>query len=208
MPFVGENVVASYSNEADETRRAKRLAVCDLSTLPRHGITGAGSVAWLEQRSLKLPAAANQAVLQSSGDLLARLSAQEFLLLPVLSDTVPTDPNALIGADDAAMQAYALPRRDSHCWFTVSGRHAAGMFSRICGVDLRETVFGNGQVAQTSLARVNGILIRRDYGATPNYHLLASSAAAEYLWACLIEAMTEFDGGAIGVKSLLSLQPS
>ncbi len=41
-------------------------------------------------------------------------------------------------------------------------------------------------------------MVRDDRGAVPAYHLLANSAAAEYLWDCLLDAMAEFDGRPAG----------
>ena len=51
---------------------------------------------------------------------------------------------------------YPVPRADSHCWFALSGLHAAEMFAKICGVDLRAHRFAEGAIAQTSVARMTG----------------------------------------------------
>ena len=62
-------------------------------------------------------------------------------------------------------------------------------------VNLRPHKFANWAVAQTSIVRMNGIVIRDDIGDASAYHLLADSASADYLWNCLLDAMTEFGGG-------------
>ncbi|MCR6629846.1 MAG: hypothetical protein NVV74_07215 [Magnetospirillum sp.] len=74
------------------------------------------------------------------------------------------------------------------------------MLAKLCGVDLRRHVFADGAVAQTSVARLNGILIRQG----EDFHLLADSASAEYLWDCLVDAMAEFGGSVAGVNHLLA----
>jgi sarcosine oxidase subunit gamma len=79
------------------------------------------------------------------------------------------------------------------------------MVAKICGVDLRPGKFADGRIAQTSMARMNGVVIRDDQGETLAYHLLGDSASAEYLWGCLIDAMAEFDGAPVGLAAVRAL---
>ena len=106
------------------------------------------------------------------------------------------EPATAIGAGSTPIETSPVPRRDSHAWFAVGGPDARACLAKLCGVDLRQRVFTNGAVAQCFLASISAILIRDD--AIPAYHLLADSAAAGYLWDCLIDAMDEFDGGPSG----------
>jgi sarcosine oxidase subunit gamma len=80
------------------------------------------------------------------------------------------------------------------------------MFAKICGVDLRPKHCPVGVIAQTSIAKMSGIIIRADLGNTLAYHLLADIASAEYLWMCLEDAISEYDGGIVGLAALRSLQ--
>ena len=98
-----------------------------------------------------------------------------------------------------------MPRDESHCWFTVTGEQAPAMLAKLCGVDLRPAKFAAGQIAQTSVAKINAIVIRCPAGEVVAYHLLADSASAEYFWACLIDAMAEFDGKPIGLAAVRRL---
>ncbi len=41
--------------------------------------------------------------------------------------------------------------------------------------------------------------------AVPLYHLLADCAAAKFLWDCLLDAMTEFNGEPVGLTALRRL---
>ncbi len=105
-------------------------------------------------------------------------------------------------------RGYPVPRQDSHAWFLVTGGHAAAMFAKLCAVDLRPAKFAVGRIAQTMLAEVSAIVVRDDRGGVPAYHLLADSAAAEYLWDCLLDAMTEFDGRPAGWSAVRDLNPN
>lgn len=194
--------VNEYDNSRDETSAAGHLGLCDLSLLPRHGITGAGSTAWLLAHDYEPPQHPNTVVTQPNDDLLVRLSAEEYLCLRIskLSGAAYDEPPHWPGDDDG--NAYPAPRADSHCLFAVTGSSAATLFSKLCAVDLRPDKFADGCVAQTSVARVNAIVIRHDLNGTRNFYVLTSTSAAEYLWECLLDAMQEFKGMPVGIAAL------
>lgn len=208
---VGDAAVARDYGDADgEGEAARRLGLADLSPLPRLGVKGAGTADWLAAQGIRIPEDSNRAVRQSSGVLAARLAPSELLLLGDLSGE-PAPLESLAAAWRAEPvppprpRGYLLPRGHSHFWFVVSGERAAAMFAKICGVDLRPGKFANGRIAQTSLARMNAVAIRDDRGGILAYHLLGDSASADYLWDCLIDAMAEFDGAAVGLAAVRGL---
>lgn len=166
------------------------VVLTDLSSVARTGFKGADTPHWLVAQGLTIPDVPNRAVVQADGSLLARLSAGEFLLLGR-----PEGGSGLVETLDAAWSweaeaglCFPLPRRDSHAWFRLRGPAVPAMMAKLCGVDLRRHVFADGAVAQTSVARLNGIVIRQG----EDFHLLADSASAEYLRACVVDAMAEF----------------
>jgi sarcosine oxidase subunit gamma len=79
------------------------------------------------------------------------------------------------------------------------------MFSKICGVDLRTHKFAQGQIAQTSVAKINAVVVRHDLGTTPCFYIFSDIASTEFLWDCLLDAMEEHQGVAIGVAAIRSL---
>ncbi len=203
-------VALAYGDEtpAHEAEQARSLGLVDLSPLTRCGFKGAGSAEWLAGQGVEVPGESNRAAQQSDSCLAARLAPGEVLLLGDLAgtSTVPARLLAAWEADEApGVRGFPVPRQDSHAWFAVSGEHAAAMFSKLCGVDLRPRVFDDGAIAQTSVARLNAIIIRRDMGSTPSYHLLPDSASAAYLWDCLTDAMSEFRGAPVGLEALRQL---
>ena len=79
------------------------------------------------------------------------------------------------------------------------------VLSKVCAVDMRPHKFDQFNVAQTSVARVNSIVIRLDQGETLCYFILADLSMNEFLWDGLLDAMQEFDGKPMGVSTLSSL---
>lgn len=181
---------------------AAPVVLTDLSPFARTGFKGADTPDWLVRQGLTIPEAPNRAAVQGDGSVLARLSAGEFLLLGHPGDEmglVERLETAWSWGDGAGL-CFPLPRQDSHAWFHLRGDKVPEMLAKLCGVDLRRHAFAAGTVAQTSIARLNGIVVRHG----DDFHLLADSASAEYLWDCLVDAMAEFGGSVAGANHLLA----
>lgn len=203
----GAAVVADYGDAGGEMQQARHLALADLSPLTRTGFKGEGAPEWLEAQAVRLPGSPNQAERQNDGCLVARLSNNELLILSDLhSDT--TLPAILRDkwSLDSTRRVYILPRGDSHCWFALCGESAATTLSKICGVDMRAHKFADQELAQTSLARVNAIVLRNDLALTPCFFVLSDVSSAEYLWCALLDAMAEFEGTPAGLTAIRNLQ--
>lgn len=158
----------------------------DLSALPRVGFKGADTACWLTLQGVTFGETCNRAYPQPDGSLLARLSPGEFLLLGTAGAGLVQRLEAAWSWEADAGLCFPVPRRDSHAWFQLGGSKAPEVFATLCGVDLRPHRFADRAVAQTSVARLNAIIVR-DGGAL---HLLVDSASAEYLHACLTDAIT------------------
>ena len=189
-----------------ELAGARRLAIVDCTALPRTGYKGRGALDWLRAQGLEIGDRDNLAYAQRDGFLAARLAPTEGLILGSLSG----EPGLVAALDGNKFQparagAYRVPRADTNCWFRISGAEAAAMFAKLCAVDLRPHKFEPGAVAQTSLAKLNAILIRADLGTVVSYHVLADSASALYLWSSLMDAMAEFAGRPVGLAALRGL---
>jgi sarcosine oxidase subunit gamma len=186
--------------------RARALALCDLSPLARLGFKGRGTMAWLAAQGITVPDADNASRRLDDRVRIARLAPGEALLLGDLAGT--SDLCARLAAawsPDPDPGTYPVPRADTNCWFAISGARAAEMMAKLCGVDLRPHRFAPGAIAQTSVARLNAIVIRSDRGEVLAYHLLTDSASACYMWASVLDAMAEFDGRPVGLEALRRL---
>ena len=161
---------------------------------------------WLCAQGVTIGDENNKAWTQADGALAARLADNEMMILAnIATQSDLYDRLETAGSYEGAPRCYPVPRRDSYAWFVVSGEHASAMFAKLCGVDLRLDRFPTGSVVQTSVARMTVIIIPHDLGNTPAFHLLFDSASADYLWACLQDAMAEFDGRPIGLSALRAL---
>lgn len=180
----------------------QQCAMVDLTGLPRVGFRGAQSGEYLQSRGFSLPDKPNQAVIQSDGSHIARLSQTEYLILGSLRDRGEriADEEARWELDHLAN--YLLPREDSHAWLQLSGVHTAGVMAKLCGVDLRSAAFAPGAVAQTSAARINVIVINVSSESHTIFQILFDRASLEYFKGALLDAMAEFDGRALEIDVL------
>jgi sarcosine oxidase subunit gamma len=196
-------VVGAYSDTGMEPRLGVSLGLADLCCLPRTGFKGHGAPDWAAAQGVDLPSVPNTAQAQADGSVVAKLSHQELLIISDLQGNSDLVDRLNQQAVDPGV--YALPRADSHSWLAVTGLLAAEMLSKICGVDLRTHKFAEGQVAQTSIAKINGVIVRHDLSTTPCFHIFSDIASTEFLWDCLLDAMEEHQGVAIGVAAIRSL---
>ena len=189
-----------------EAERARTLAICDLSPLPRAGFKGRGAIAWVRTQGVTVTDANNMTAWQDDGACAARLADTEVLLLSDLACESSLCHDIAGGwSPDPDTGSYPVLRADTNCWFLISGRHAATMFSKICGIDLRPEKFAMGAVAQTSIARLNGIVIRADVGETLAYHFLTDNASARFMWDSVLDAMGEWGGAPVGLDAMRGL---
>lgn len=207
----GGLIAADFGDANAETETARRMGLADLSPLARTGFKGTGALEWLAGQGVALGPESNRGYRQAGGEIALKLAPNEVLLV----DSLAAEGRFIAGLDAAwgwreerprRPIGYPVPRADSHCWFALSGQHASEMFSKICGVDLRAHRFAEGAIAQTSVARMSGIILRRDFAETPGFYLLADSASGDYLWDCLLDAMMEFEGMPVGLSALQVLE--
>lgn len=203
---LGDGAIAAHFGRTDEAETARRLAIADLSPLSRSGFKSRDTIAWLQAQGVTIPERPNRARLQDDGSVVARLSNDEHVILANLSGgDLPARLDAAWELDSSRM-CYRMPRAHSYAWLAVTGEHSSTMFSKVCGVDLRPHKFSPGDIAQTSLARTNAVIIRVDVGATLAFYVLADSASAEFLWMCLTDAMQEYAGQPVGLVALRQLE--
>jgi sarcosine oxidase subunit gamma len=193
-------VVSTYGETELERKQAfKQLAVLDLSPLPRFGLKGLNTSAWLANHDVNIGDTPNWAYPQNDGCLVARLSQRELLFL-----CDPAHPS--MAADHQyftpGRDCYTIRRQDTHYWFALSGTMAPPMLAKLCGVNFAPPAFANHRVAQTQVAGTSAIVVRHDLRETLAYYLLGDSACSTFMWTCLVDAMQEYDGRMLGMLAL------
>ncbi len=182
---------------------ATRLALIDLSPLPRLGRKGRGALDALRAADIPVPPVNNMALYNSDGAIIARLADAEALILPDIE--LAGDTLDRFESSPERAGCYPVPRGDSHFWFVLCGTNAVACLQKLCGVDLGPRDFADLQIAQTSVARLSAIVIREDRADVPAFHLLADSASALYFWDVLCDAMDDFFGAPAGHAALREL---
>ncbi len=197
------SIVNSYTDNEDEHKFISKLAIADLTLINRIGFKGVDTCNWLKSLNIDKPKKPNTAKLLADDTLVVRLSSNEFLFLDSLTHNAKTC-NYLNDSwqFNKGFLCYKLLRDHSHSLFAVTGRYASNMLAKLCAVDLELSAFPIHNVAQTSVARLNSIVVRSSIGNEEMFYILSDSASALYMWNCLLDAMTEFSGKAVGIKAL------
>ena len=204
--YAGVTAVTDFGDPDAEIAAARRLGLADLSPLPRVGFRGPGAREWLAAQGVELPDEPNRARVQPDGAIAVTRSWAEVLVLGRIhgADSLCARLEA-VAQDAHRARAYPLPRFDGLFWFGLTGASAIDCLAKVCGVDMRESAFPVGSVAQTSLARLSAVVVRADAGSMPLFHLLGDSASAEYAWTSLLDAMQELGGRPVGLRVLHAL---
>lgn len=186
--------------EPDESSHHAPCALMDLSNLTRCGLRGPATEQVLQQLDLPFPAQHNQCLSLAQGQTVVRLSKTECWVLGSLKQD--NDWLQKLGEQTVNAKCYPLYCQDSHAWFVLMGDHLPEIMAKLCSVDLRGDNFPQGSVVQTSVARVNAIVLNHTMSGKEVFSILSDSASAGYLWHAVLDAMREFGGKAAGIRGL------
>jgi sarcosine oxidase subunit gamma len=167
------------------------LKLTDITVQTRMGVRGRKATSFLEQEGVALPIKPNTLTVLPQGVLVLRLSQTEHWLVDI-SGTASDGLEALNVAAQHQAELYPLYCQHSHAAFTLKGAPLADCLAKICGVDLSESVFPMGSVAQTSVARVNAIIAKYEWQGEVAFLILSDVASSHYLWDAIIDAKAEF----------------
>jgi sarcosine oxidase subunit gamma len=194
----------AYGDARAEAQAAAQLGIADLTALPRAGYKGWDMAGWAGGQGVDLPDP-NHARAQSDGTLACRLSGGELLLLSGDSAASATIDGLAAAWTMEDAVCFPVPRSDTNARIGITGAKVPDMMAKMCGIDLRAHRFENHRIAQTSVARMNAVLIRNDRGDTYALDMVLDSASIVYMWECLTDAMAEFDGRAVGLEAVRAL---
>ena len=186
----------------NQQEQLKRCGLIDLTHLSRVGFRGVDAATYLQQKGYRTPEVPNTVLAQDDGSFVGRLSATEYLVLGSLKDFGDKVTALEAGWQIDESLNYLLPRQDSHAWMILTGEYISAIMAKLCGVDLSAEEFKPGHIVQTSVARINAIVLNVSDEVCPKFSILCDRSASLYLWEVLIDAMAEFNGKVIGVNTL------
>ncbi len=191
------------TDSSSTEQQIAQSALIDLTHLARVGFRGTDSATYLKQVGFESPDSPNTFVIQSDGSIVARLSTLEYMLLGSFKDFGERLAELERNWTMDHRANYLLPRQDSHACIQLTGDSIAFVMAKLCAVDLSAESFVVGQIAQTSVARINAIVMNVSDAQAPKFNILCDRASSLYLWNVLLDAIAEFDGKAIGIQGLL-----
>lgn len=188
---------ALAQNQAGAKDNGDAITLYELNDCARLGFRGWGSEAFLKDLDCPLPARPNQLSQTSCGATIARVGNREYWCLDAPHQA--SSSYELI-AKQLPESAECLPLiiEHSHAWFVLAGDQRADLMAKLCGVDLREAAFPLGGIVQSSVARVNAVVLHHELkldaqdDKQPVFSILVDHSYAEYLWEVLIDAMDEY----------------
>jgi sarcosine oxidase subunit gamma len=151
----------------------------DFSLKKRIGVRGKQAREHLENNGFSVPKSP-QSITETDDYIALQLAYEEYWLLAKTS-----------GLKDISIveDTYPVLCESSHAWLVLESDYKAEILSKVCGVDLAETVFKSGQLVQTVVAGVNTIILHHQLEQKTVFSLLCDRSYAQYLWNVLIDAM-------------------
>jgi sarcosine oxidase subunit gamma len=178
--------------------QVQQSGLIDLSVAQRFGFRGLNAAQHMQACDYPVPSKPNLCDVGSNGELVLRLGETEYWVL--------SNPQKLEQASNYQTpvldKCYSLFCQNSHSWLMMVGPSLAETMAKICGVDLSSSQFPVGHVCQTSVARINAVIVHHEINNKSVFSILSDSASAVYLWEALLDAMTEFNGCAMGLSAI------
>jgi sarcosine oxidase subunit gamma len=133
------------------------ITLGDLTALPRFGLKGPGSAAWLTAAGVPLPPVNRVCV--HRGMRVLRLGGEDILLSAETGEP-PFDEIRAAWEADTGSKGYSSWREEGWAWMRLSGPALGPALARLCALDLRPGRFGDDEISQTRFAGVEAVLLR------------------------------------------------
>lgn len=200
--FEQRNAMAVAVGLGEQERlRLDAAGVADLSFLHKTGFKGPNAAGWLQQRIGAMPRA-NGWSQTDDGCTVARLGGSEFLVEDAYQATLCSQLAEVLRQPVDGV--YPVARNDAG--FALIGDRINELLVQVCSFNFRQQPYDG--VVMTSMAGVNVLVLRRDFGSRPCYRIWCDPTMAAYLWDTLSEIALELGGGPVGVDMVLSAKPS
>jgi glycine cleavage system aminomethyltransferase T len=163
--------------------------------LVRHG-AGLSDVSWMTKLDLKGPGVN---ALPALGERARSWSLGPNHLL------VTCDPDAL-PAISSSNGVWVTDVTSAFAQFLLAGPSSRDVLRKLTSLNVSEKALPDSGCGQASVAHVRAIMLRRDLGLLPAFHVLVSREYGESVWDALLHAGHEFRITQFGLKALGMLE--
>ena len=191
----------SVERELERVRNA--VGLCDISPGGKLSLQGAEIDAWLG-RVFADPAALEIGVarilrLGTHPVLLARLASDELMMFAG-TDQASALVNGL--SDRAGECAHVVDLTSALAGVSIVGPDGQSLLSGVTELEVSADAFPDMICAQTMVAEIHGLLLRRDLGDMLGYELYFGREFGEYMWDALLEAGEAYQVMPFGIETL------
>jgi heterotetrameric sarcosine oxidase gamma subunit len=178
------------------------LALVDLSVFSKLVLVGKGVPAvagtLLEASSMSQPRVVG-ALPGPDRELACRLTRDRLLLLA--SSPTSARFEELMRKLSQEEDLLAADATASYAWFELLGPDTEQVLRRLTSLDVSRTGLPAGTCAETSLARIPGLIVRPPEGPGQSIHVLVASDLGEYVWETLLAAGSRWGIVPVGLAS-------
>ncbi|MBB75243.1 MAG: hypothetical protein CMJ75_12105 [Planctomycetaceae bacterium] len=197
--LAGASLALWFDDPERERQAAQRLALCDLSALPKAGYKGNGATAWLQTHQTPLPAETFESTRLTDGGIIVKVAADEYFLEAGPSGVdLPVPSNGEFPPD-----CFPVVREDAS--LVLCGARAAAVLLQVCGYDFSTATLD--RVIYTRVAGVDSAVFPAAGYPHTHVKLWCDRSYAVSLWNSLVEICEEFEGPIIGAQALFTDLP-
>ena len=188
--------VALHLGDPDaEPPAARRLALCDMSALPRVTLKGPAALALLGEQGIGVPDAVLGAAPLGGRGVVARTGSAEFFIEDGPRGDHVARVRTLTGAfGHDRPGVHPAARADASLF--LSGANAGDVLEQTCGYNFRHR--DPATLVFTRVAGVSCSILPRTLNAIDLFQLWADGTYGQYLWETLLDILSESGGRAVG----------
>ena len=142
----GASLVLWFDDAEQERRAAQRLALCDLSSLPRTGYKGNAATNWLREQQVPIPAETFESKRLRDGGIDLKVASDEYFL-----EAGPTGLDLPPQVANFPPECFPVVREDAS--IVLCGVRSKDVLQQVCGYDFSTAALD--RVVYTRLAGVD-----------------------------------------------------
>ena len=185
-----------FKDAAGETQLKTELSLCDLSCLPKVGVKGPESLAWLAQAGILVPESVYGCRSMEDGGLAIRTDRHEVFLEDGPASQRVSEFERELSSD--RLGVYLVRRQDAS--FQLTGVQSNAVLRETCGVDFSQPP---DAVVMTRVAGVSCMVLPVQAKGAPAFRFWLDPSYGSYLWETLLEIVRDQGGDAIGLDAFI-----